>query len=120
MKFSSGSEENVRSDGYGKHQGSQVSIRQPIAPLKQAENVEGHRASWCDECKSHHTGNCSRRTRVRCYQCSEIGHYARDYPVRLFVKQSLLESSASHLMRGSRSPNSNRVQNEASVDVRPS
>ena len=87
---------------------------------RQTDDVEMHGASWCDECKSSHTGNCSRRTRVRCYQCSEIGHYARDCPVRLFAEQSLLESSASHLMRGSRPLNPNRVQNKASVDVGPS
>ena len=45
MKFSSESEGNVRSDEYGKPQGSQVSIRQSIAALRQAENVERHKAS---------------------------------------------------------------------------
>ena len=90
-----------------------------MAPPGQVNNVERHRVSWCYECKSHHAGNYSRRTRVRCYQCSEIGHYARDYPERAFAEQSLLESSTSHLMRGNRPLNPNRVQNEASADVGP-
>ena len=96
MKFSSGSEGNVRSDGYKKPQGSQVSMRQSMVLPRQTDDVEMHGASWCDECKSSHTGNCSRRTRVRCYQCKEIGHYARDCPKRVFAEQSMLESSASH------------------------
>ena len=47
-------------------------------------------------------------------------HYARDYPERVFAEQSMLESSASHLMRGSRPLNPNRVQNEVSADMEPS
>ena len=73
--------------------------------------------SWCDECKSHHIGNCSRRTEVRCYQCNEIGHYAYDYPERVFIEQLLLKISASHSIRGSRPPNYNRVQNEVGANM---
>ena len=73
---------------------------------------------WYNECKSHHTENYSRHTRVRCYQCGKIGHYACDCPKRMLEEQLLLESDASHSVRESRPLNPNRVQNEADADMR--
>ena len=54
-----------------------------MAPSGQTNIGETYVKPWCNECKSHHTGNYSRHTRVWCYQYSEIGHYARDYPKRI-------------------------------------
>ena len=92
-----------------KPQGNQVSIKRSMAPPGQVDIGKRHGMSWCDECKSHHTGNYSRSTRVRYYQCGEIGHYARDYLERMLEEQLLLESSASHSVRGSRTLNPNKV-----------
>ena len=41
---------------------------------------------WYNECKSHHTENYSRHTRVRCYQCNKIRHYARDYLEKVLIR----------------------------------
>ena len=91
-----------------------------MAPPGQANVGKIYVKPWCNECKRHHTGNYSRCIRVRCYQCGKIGHYTCHYLRRVLVEQLLLESGASYFMRESRPPNPNRVQNEASVDVRPS
>ena len=83
LKFSSDSEGNIKSRGNGEPQEGQTSVKQPMAPPGQADIEEIYAKLWCNECKSHHTEKCSRRTRVRYYQCGEIGYYARDCPERI-------------------------------------
>ena len=91
-RFSLYSRKNVRTRGSNRLQGSQMSMRQPMAPPRSVNvgnaPMEGATMPWYNICRRNHMGSYG-RSGVHCFKCNEIGHYTRECMKDMLGEQSM-------------------------------